>query len=684
MRLGLNRWILPAFLAFSALLAAPQTVAAHAELLSSQPEAGQRLGTAPGAVVLEFSESLEPRLSTVTVTDPTGRRFTGAVTTGEEMRIQLATNAPGIYTVQWTSVSSTDGHELSASFQFGVGVTPGAPGAAQAPPVSASAILLTVARWAEALSLLLAAGMIVVSWLASRAPPLPWVRPRLQVLSVAFAAGLVVVWGEAAIASGGPSLSGLENYLATGPPGLARIARLLFEALAAASAAWSWSRLWPSIFVAGAFIGLAASGHGASANPAWWGITANAVHLTAAAIWAGGILALAWQRPPDGWRSPQGIRLLSRFSPIALPAFGVTVVFGLIQAVQELGSFRALIDTTYGQVLIAKAALVAAMIPLSLIAWRLRRPHFRLEAPLAALVVGAAASLAAFPIPPGQLVAKSASAGQSGFPRAGDLTFGEHAGSVLVGLTLEPAVPGENRAVIYLLPLTGARGASSLSATLSVDGAASQKLTACGTTCRETRVNLRGGETVTVAVPGRGGGTATFRIPSLPAADGAAPLTRAQQRMHQLHSYQLLESLTTGAPGVTPIVDRYTYGAPDRMMSVAANGAQLVWIGTTQYRRNQPNQPWQVTSGLPLLHVPSFTWDYFTPFIDPRIVGRSVVDGVPTTIVSFFGRSNATPVWFRLWIDDSGLVRRAEMHAQGHNMLDLYSDFDAAPPVATP
>ncbi len=406
--------------------------------------------------------------------------------------------------------------------------------------------------------------------------------------------------------------------------------------------------------------------------------------MIAAGIWAGGILALAWQRPPEGWRSPQGLRLLKRFSPVALTAFSVTVGFGLIQAVLDVGSLRALFETVYGRVLMAKAALVATMIPLSLIAWRWRRPHFRVEAPLAALVVGAAALLAAIPIPPGRLMTSSVTAGESGFPGAGDLTMGDQAGSVLVGLTLEPAIPGENRAMLYLLPLTGTRTASSLTATVSIDSGSAKQLTSCGTACRETMIDVRGGETVAVTVSGRDGGTAIFSIPALPAPDGMALLTTAQQRIHELRSYQLLESFTTGAAGFQPIVDRYTFSAPDRMMSTSANGGQSIWIGSTQYTRTATSQTWQVTYGGLGIRVPTFTWDYFTPFIDARIVGRATVDGVSTAIVSFFGNSGGTPIWFRLWIDDNGLVRRAEMHAQGHDMQDSYSAFDTAPPVVAP
>ncbi|TMF12998.1 MAG: copper resistance protein CopC, partial [Chloroflexi bacterium] len=44
-------------------LLTPGAVSAHALLISSNPQAGQTLGTGPGVVVLEFSEPLNPRLS---------------------------------------------------------------------------------------------------------------------------------------------------------------------------------------------------------------------------------------------------------------------------------------------------------------------------------------------------------------------------------------------------------------------------------------------------------------------------------------------------------------------------------------------------------------------------------------------------------------------------------------------
>ncbi|HYT78634.1 MAG TPA: copper resistance protein CopC, partial [Actinomycetota bacterium] len=352
-------------LAALVIVAVPGVASAHAVLASSQPQAGARLGTAPGVVVLEFTEPLNQKLSRATVTDPAGRRFRGGVTGGQEIRVPLTTNAPGVYTVQWVSVSALDGHAVRGSFQFGVGVSPG-PGSAEAAQTSPGAgdLAIGVLRWVEYLALLLAVGMLLLRRLARGRTELEWVRPRLAMpLAVALASGIAVVASEAFSAAGSASLPAAWTYLTTGLPGMARLSRLGLEALALFAAILGAPTLW--LLLAAAIGALAASGHGAAIHPVWWGITVDAVHLLAAGVWAGGILALATQCPPRGWRSESGRALLVRFSPPALAAFTVTVGFGAIQAIQELGTVHALVGSSYGQVLLVKIGLVASMIPLS-------------------------------------------------------------------------------------------------------------------------------------------------------------------------------------------------------------------------------------------------------------------------------------------------------------------------------
>ena len=51
---------------------------------------------------------------------------------------------------------------------------------------------------------------------------------------------------------------------------------------------------------------------------------------------------------------------------------------------------------------------------------------------------------------------------------------------------------------------------------------------------------------------------------------------------------------------------------------------------------------------------------------------------------AFFGPSDSAPIWFRLWVDADGLVRRAEMRAAGHFMDQRYGDFDAHLAIQAP
>jgi len=125
---------------------------------------------------------------------------------------------------------------------------------------------------------------------------------------------------------------------------------------------------------------------------------ADAVHVLSAGMWAGGILALASLRPPGGWGSAEARDLVERFGRVALIAFGITALTGVLRATEELTTLSDLWLTPYGVVLSLKTAGVLVMLVLSAIAWRRRRPFAGVEAGVAVVVVGATALLAAFPL----------------------------------------------------------------------------------------------------------------------------------------------------------------------------------------------------------------------------------------------------------------------------------------------
>jgi Copper resistance protein D len=393
------------------------------------------------------------------------------------------------------------------------------------------------------------------------------------------------------------------------------------------------------------------------------------------------------QRPPGGLLGTDGRVLLDRFTPAALTAFAVTVGTGLIRGLQEVGSWGDLFGSSYGVVLLVKVVLVVLMVQFSVLAWRRIAVFPRGETAAAILVIGAAALLSAYPLPPARQV-EAAEKGEpaaqaSPIPAGAALTLGSHAGPVLVGLTVHPAQPGTNELTIYVQSLDGPDATASLPVHASVDGD-DVALTQCADTCRRGTASVEGGEVVVVDVGTASGEQATFRLPDLPVAPGDRLLQRMLETMGSLTSYRLDESLTSGLG--TTLRTRYAFAAPNSFEShVVESGSTFstVWIGDTRYTR-EGNGGWKVERGAPAPPVPTYIWNSFQPYRDVRILGSARVNGVRTTELAFAGGDQDLPVWFRLWVDAQGYVHRAEMRAPGHFMDHRYYDYDVPITIQPP
>lgn len=196
----MRRGVLLAGVMLVALWLAPTAAWAHAGIVSSNPEPGAQLGSAPGVVTLRFSEPLNERLSGAEVLSPDGARFEGTPEAAGEIVVRLTTNAQGIYRVTWTTVSSVDGHTLEGSFEFGVGVRPASAEGETSTSPGLVDTSIAVARTLEDAALLLAVGLLLVRRLGR---DLSWLRvPIVPALVVALAGGLAVVFGEALVAAG--------------------------------------------------------------------------------------------------------------------------------------------------------------------------------------------------------------------------------------------------------------------------------------------------------------------------------------------------------------------------------------------------------------------------------------------------------------------------------------------------
>jgi copper transport protein len=250
-------------------------------------------------------------------------------------------------------------------------------------------------HWLEYLGLIGVVGTMVVRRLAANSPRIPWARPPLHLaLAAALVGGLGVIGVQALGAGGLDSLVG-------GLPGWVRIARVAAEGGALAACLRGRPLVAPlALFAASA---VAFAGHAADVQPAGGAIFADALHVLSAGVWAGGIMALASLRPPGGWSGEEGRALFARFGRVALVAFAITALTGVLDATSVLREPSDLWTTSYGLVLGAKSAGVMVMLVVSAWTWRRGFGPIRLEAVIAVLVIVATAILAAYPLPPARL-----------------------------------------------------------------------------------------------------------------------------------------------------------------------------------------------------------------------------------------------------------------------------------------
>jgi copper transport protein len=125
--------------------------------------------------------------------------------------------------------------------------------------------------------------------------------------------------------------------------------------------AWLTDRrvlLWPALLIGLGFAsGLSLSGHSAvDAGSSWLSELADWLHLSAAALWVGGLVQLAfvvWPAAPEARRAA-----FLRFSRLATGLIGLVLVAGVYLSVVRLPELNDLWDAGYGRVLLVKLALV--------------------------------------------------------------------------------------------------------------------------------------------------------------------------------------------------------------------------------------------------------------------------------------------------------------------------------------
>lgn len=384
----LRRSLACAVVALGALLGTgPAAATAHPLLVQAAPAAGLVAPKAPTVVSLSVSEPGVARGSSITVTGPGGKKVaTGPVAgDGTTFSATLPAGLPSaVYDVQYT-ILGDDGHRVGGDFSFGVaradGAAPagvekleGAGGSGRgSEDVTTDGAVAVVARWLGIVGAsILLGGFLLVGALRRKGEEtgvdaLRLVAPLLWTLVVL--AGIEAVLA-AAYAGAGEDLD--LGLLTDGNTGRAVLARIVVVALVTLALV-VLRRARDRVYAAGGLLVLltyALSGHVLAGGSAW-ALLDQTVHVLAAGLWLGGVLALGILVARGGVAVTTGARA---FAPIAAGALGLAVVTGVLAAVREVDRWYFLRWSDYGKVVIAKSVLVAVVAGVgAVVALRARR-----------------------------------------------------------------------------------------------------------------------------------------------------------------------------------------------------------------------------------------------------------------------------------------------------------------------
>ena len=365
-----------ALLAMTALaLAAPASAWAHATLVQTKPAFAQRLNTSPGQVLLRFDQSVEALPNAIIVYTSKGHVVSGQTKPNADPRVvtvPVQKLERGGYTVRWR-VTSADSHTVSGVFTFGVRHR--APPATAAFGAAGPGTAEHVVRWLYFLALALVAGGLGFRLLIARGPLPPAAERRFYRLAGLGAVGAIEVGVLAFLLRAedalqlplGTFLYGDLSPLAKMRFGIAFVAMTLGFVLVSALMflAWLTDRqvlLWPAFAVSVVFAaGLSFSGHSASdAGHSWLSELADWAHLSAAALWVGGLVQLAfvvWPLAPELRRDA-----FLRFSRLATLLIAVLLTAGIYLSVLRLP--RSLIgESAVGMAILLVAAVLVESNP---------------------------------------------------------------------------------------------------------------------------------------------------------------------------------------------------------------------------------------------------------------------------------------------------------------------------------
>ena len=387
-------WPLAVILIYSAWTVT--SVSAHALLVRSNPEANAVLQNAPAQVELFFSETLEPRLSSISVVDSNNVTVDAGdvrVDPSDATRMTVTLHAlpDGVYTVSWKALSAIDGHQSAGTFPFAVGdANASAVQSIQQTTTARLPLTALLSKFLFLVSLTLLVGQRLFIWLLwepvlksgqNNRPDIP--HPPIWAILYRWALiGMLISIGLGILSQAGQT-TGTElsfpwdletgRILAETRLGVIWLARLALAMFAVWLAGSKESRLkdWFGFIVNLALLfTVSLTSHAATEAKPSLPLLADLIHLVGMTFWLGGLVYLF-----TGIRHIQGLQdasrtkltsvLTSRFSFFAIIFVSLIGLTGIYSAYFRVGSWSALLITLYGHVLLIKQIFVAGLLTIA-------------------------------------------------------------------------------------------------------------------------------------------------------------------------------------------------------------------------------------------------------------------------------------------------------------------------------
>ncbi|NUR48142.1 MAG: copper resistance protein CopC [Hamadaea sp.] len=465
---------------FAALLVVLVGVAspaqAHAVVVATNPPQGGTVASAPSEVTMTFSESITPVKDKIRVTAPDGSRADKGETSvdGAVLRIPLRDDLPiGTYLVSYRVISA-DSHPVPGGFTFNIGApsatvpTPTTDDSSTSRPI---AISIGVAKYLGYAGLLLAVGaalVLLLLWPARMSR-----RGPRRAMAAGF--GLVILSTLGQFVLQAPYVNGVPLTRTTGDDllgvldsqfGAVMLARIGLLAVAAIVLSGALKRIVThgeptrsDLVILGILFAVTAAtwplaGHSAASPVPAVTVVIDTVHIAAMAVWLGGLamLTLFLLRPKTATE-----RELTAIMPVwsrwATLAVSSLLLAGVVQALIEIGTLKALVTTTYGWLILAKVALVVVILGFAYLArsfvhnapaGSVLRWAVRVELGIAAVILGVSAALTQ--TTPARVAADQPSAVQQ---TQAYFTTSVKAGLYTLQVDVDPAKTGQNVVHLY-------------------------------------------------------------------------------------------------------------------------------------------------------------------------------------------------------------------------------------------